>query len=208
MTNYWHGPGLETRGCSAKSTGGPSKGCVQCVQRIFNLFHVPHILSNRYSRTVEPHTSSSWALVADKIALTRGVTKCEWHQTYASVCVIFTGAFLVFCSGQTDLSGLHSGFFAWSHSHSVTPLVSAILSATRAHELDVCGSTVSEYREKGRSCVRIFFQCLNDIWNPRKISEGLLTCLITLVKFIWRSDPFNWMYCASSEGHRDFLSRL
>ena len=51
------------------------------------------------------------------------------------MCVIFTGAFLVFCSSQTDLSGLHS-------SHFVTPLVSAILSATRVHELDVCGSTV------------------------------------------------------------------
>ena len=38
----------------------------------------------RLSRTVEPHTSSSWTRVADKIALTRGVTKYECHQTKKS----------------------------------------------------------------------------------------------------------------------------
>ena len=90
------------------------------------------------------------------------------------MCAIFTGAFLVFCSGQTDLSGLHSGFLLGDIRYFVTPLVSAILSATRDHELDVCGSTVYEYREKGRSHVRIFFQRLTEIWNPIKTSEGLL----------------------------------
>ena len=90
------------------------------------------------------------------------------------MCAIFTGAFLVFCSGQTDLSGLHSGFLLGDVRYFVTPLVSAILSATRDHELDVCGSTVCEYQEKGRSHVRIFSQRLNEIWNPIKTSEGLL----------------------------------
>ena len=96
----------------------------------------------------------------------------------------------------------------WWHSRFVTSLVSAILSATRAHEPDVCGSTVREYREKGKLRVRTFFQHLIGIWNPRKISEGLLTCQITLVKFIWRADQLNGIYRASSEGHRDFLSHL
>ena len=86
--------------------------------------------------------------------------------------------------------------------------MSAILSATRTHELDVCASAVREYREKGRSRVRIFFQRLNGIWNLRKISEGCLTCQITLVKFIWRSDQLNGIHRASSEGHRDFFFRL
>ena len=69
----------------------------------------------------------------------------------------------------------------------------------------MCGSTVCEYLEKGRSRVRIFFQRLNDIWNLRKISEGHLTCQITLVKFIWQSDQLNGIYRASSEGHSDFF---
>ena len=69
-------------------------------------------------------------------------------------------------------------------SYLVTPRVSTILSATRVHELNVSGSTVSEYREKGKSCVRIFFQRLNEIWNPKKSPEGLLACQITLMKFI------------------------
>ena len=65
--------------------------------------------------------------------------------------------------------------------------------------------TVYEYREKGRSCVKIFFQRLNEIWNPIKTSDRLVTCQITLVKFIWRSDQLNGIYRASSKGHRELL---
>ena len=36
---------------------------------------------------------------------------------------------------------------------------------------------------------------LNDIWKPRKISEGILTCQITLMKFILQSDQLNGIYC-------------
>ena len=78
--------------------------------------------------------------------------------------------------------------------------MSAILSATRVHELYLCGSTVCEYRGKGRSRVKIFFQRLSEIWNPIKTSAGLLICQITLVEFIWRSDQLNGIYRASRGG--------
>ena len=47
---------------------------------------------SRYSQSVEPHTSSSWARVADKIALTRGVTKYDCHQA-KSHCGVQRGRF-------------------------------------------------------------------------------------------------------------------
>ena len=150
--------------------------------------------------------------VRGRVLLTKLHPPGEWQSTNVTKrmleCVIFTCAFLVFCSGQTDLSGLHSGYFACWHSYFVTPLVSAILSATRTHKLKVCGSMVCEYWEKGRSRVRIFFQHLNEIWNPIKTSGELLICQITLMKFIWRSDQLNGIYHASSEGHRELLSSL
>ena len=86
--------------------------------------------------------------------------------------------------------------------------MSGILLATCVRELDVCGSTVREYQGKGRSHVKIFFLRLNGIRNPIKTSEGLLSCQIVLVEFIWRSDQLNGIYCASSEGHRELLSGL
>ena len=184
-----------------------SSGCQISFKRWKNIL-IRDLPLSRYSRTVEPHTSSLWARAPDKIALTRGVTKCECHQAKTPPWSPERSVWPEQNTRKAPVQITHAKACVWWHSHFVTPRVSAILSATRAHKLDVCGSTVREYREKGRSRVRIFFHRLNDIWNPRKISEGLLTCLIILVKIIWRSDQLNGIYRASSEGHRDFLSRL